>query len=189
MPAFFKKTLSFLGLAEEDDQDTLDQNFNYTDDSSRVLYKGYSNFKEFNQENSLNRFLNRKNIQNQEVQLHDEGSKRILGNQKSPRRLFAIDGAKDSNKIKVSIAQPHEFEEVQSIGDDLKLDIPVIVNLQNTNSDLAKRIIDFCSGLTYALEGSIKKVADRVFLITPKNTIVTSTDQEILKEKGLYNQL
>jgi cell division inhibitor SepF len=101
----------------------------------------------------------------------------------------SVDSVRDAKSARVSVEEPHEFEEVQLIGDDLKAGVPVIINLQNTNSDLAKRIIDFCSGLTYALEGSIKKVADRVFLLTPKNTIVTSNEKEMLRERGLYNQL
>ena len=78
------------------------------------------------------------------------------------------------------------FEDSQIIGDKFKNDIPVIVNLQNESSEVAKRIIDFCSGLTYALDGSIEKVADKVFLITPSNVEVTSEEKELLKDRGLY---
>ena len=66
----------------------------------------------------------------------------------------------------------------------VKNDIPVIVNLQQVDQDVSKRIIDFCSGLTYALEGDIKKVADRVFLITPSTIEVSSRENEFLSEEG-----
>ncbi|MBM3708843.1 MAG: cell division protein SepF [Actinobacteria bacterium] len=169
MGNFFKKTLSFLGLAEDGSNEY--ENEDYRSD----VEKNYREDRNYSQESSDERdeFRYRKNF----------------GGLKPSRRLLSIDGAKDLKKFRVSISEPHEFEEVQNIGDDFKENIPVIVNLQNTNPDLSKRVIDFCSGLTYALEGSIKKVADRVFLITPKNTVVTSNEKDILKERGLYKQL
>jgi cell division inhibitor SepF len=160
MSRFFKRTLSFLGLAEEDNGENDGNDYNQKD--IHVQKDDYD---------------------------EDESSRRNLGSLRTSRKLISLENLKDSKKSRVAIAEPHEFEEVQMIGDDFKENIPVIINLQNTNQDLSKRIIDFCSGLTYALGGSIKKVADRVFLITPKNTIVTSNEKEILRERGLYNQL
>ena len=160
MSRFFKRTLSFLGLAEEDNPD-IDGN-DYSQKDIHVQKDDYN---------------------------EDESSRRNLGSLRTSRKLLSLESLKDSKKSRVAIAEPHEFEEVQMIGDDFKENIPVIINLQNTNQDLSKRIIDFCSGLTYALGGSIKKVADRVFLITPQNTLVTSNEKEILRERGLYNQL
>jgi len=160
MSRFFKRTLSFLGLAEEDSPD-IDAN-DYSQKDIHVQKDDYD---------------------------EDGSSRRNLGSLRTSRKLLSLENLKNSKKSRVAIAEPHEFEEVQMIGDDFKENIPVIINLQNTNQDLSKRIIDFCSGLTYALGGSIKKVADRVFLITPQNTIVTSNEKEILRERGLYNQL
>jgi len=160
MSRFFKRTLSFLGLAEEDNPENDGNDYNQKD--IHVQKDDYD---------------------------EDESSRRNLGSLRTSRKLISLENLKDSKKSRVAIAEPHEFEEVQMIGDDFKENIPVIINLQNTNQDLSKRIIDFCSGLTYALGGSIKKVADRVFLITPQNTLVTSNEKEILREKGLYNQL
>mgnify|MGYP005846849605 CR=1 FL=1 len=169
MSNFFKKTLSFLGLAEEGSSEFIGEEYDSNNDRSHDGGKGYLH-EGYDEEDDLKQ---RKNF----------------GGIRPARRLLAIDGARDQKKVRVSIEEPHEFEEVQRIGDDFKESIPVIINLQNTNPDLSKRIIDFCSGLTYALEGSIKKVADRVFLITPKNTIVTSSEKEMLKERGLYKQI
>lgn len=179
MGAFFKKTLSFLGLAEEDSDGYEDERFA---DRHEEEYGSH-------EDSYRNDFSPRKNLSLRNYSTREEKQKKnnILG--KNQRKLLSIDGARDARKIKVSVMEPHEFEEVQAIGDDLKFNIPVIVNLQNTNPELSKRIIDFCSGLTYALEGSIKKVADRVFLITPKDTVVTSSEKETLRERGLYNQL
>ena len=170
MSKFFKKTLSFLGLAEDDSNEYGSKEFNEDRLGPEEDY-----------DTTDKRFG---------VNYHkNESYRKNIANFKPSRKLLSIDSAKDLKKSRVSIAEPHEFEEVQMIGDDFKENIPVIINLQNTNHDLSKRIIDFCSGLTYAMGGSIKKVADRVFLITPQNTIVTSNEKEILRERGLYNQL
>ncbi len=104
------------------------------------------------------------------------------------RKVSFLKTAKSEQKTKVLIAEPHDLEEMQGIGEHFKHNIPVIINLQKADAELSKRIIDFCSGLTFALEGNIQKVADKVFLITPFDVEVTSQDKEILKEKGLFNQ-
>jgi len=179
MGGFFKKTMSFLGLAEEDNDEFDSENYQ---DEQKGRYNSIDN-------SYRNDFSPRKNFSLRNYSTRDDLQKRNITGEKNQGKLLSIDGAKDSRKIKVTVTEPHEFEEVQSIGDDLKCNVPVIVNLQNTNPELSKRIIDFCSGLTYALEGSIKKVADRVFLITPKNTVVASSEKEILRERGLYNQV
>ncbi len=181
MAAFFKKTLSFLGLAEDDSQDDNEEEFSYGYDQDRKESAKDTSYTEDYEQTGSNRvksFLHR-----------EENSRKTPASIRAAHRLVSIDSARDAKSARVSVEEPHEFEEVQLIGDDLKASIPVIINLQNTSPDLAKRIIDFCSGLTYALEGSIKKVADRVFLLTPKNTIVTSNEKEMLGERGLYNQL
>ncbi|MBN1298296.1 MAG: cell division protein SepF [Actinobacteria bacterium] len=179
MSAFFKKTLSFLGLAEDDSESY------YSEDLEQNHQEEYG----INGDNYRNDFNPRRNFSFKNYAAREENQKKNTVQERTSRKLLSIDGARDAKKIKVSVTEPHEFEEVQAIGDDLKFNIPVIVNLQNTNPELSKRIIDFCSGLTYALEGSIKKVADRVFLITPKDTVVTSNEKEILRERGLYNQV
>jgi cell division inhibitor SepF len=89
---------------------------------------------------------------------------------------------------KVHIVAPEHFSEAQEIGDVVKQASPVIVNLQLSDRDLARRMIDFCSGLTYALGGSMEKVAEQVFLITPSNVEVTAEERIRLQERGLFQQ-
>ncbi|MCK4377214.1 MAG: cell division protein SepF [Actinomycetia bacterium] len=74
------------------------------------------------------------------------------------------------------------------MGNKFKDDIPVIINLQRVEQELAKRIIDFASGLTFGLDGGIQRVADRVFLITPHNVEVSAEEKVKLQERGLFNQ-
>lgn len=107
---------------------------------------------------------------------------------RSGRKNVPLRQVKHEVRSKVFIIEINDYEEAQVIGDHFKKEVPVIVNLQNSNPELSKRIIDFCSGLTYALEGSIQRAADRVFLITPYNVEVASDTKEILQKKGLYDE-
>ncbi len=88
----------------------------------------------------------------------------------------------------VGLVIPRSFNDAQKVADSLKAEVPVIVNLQTAESDLAKRLIDFSSGLTYALDGSMQRVADRVFLLTPSTVKVTAEDKAMLMERGFFNQ-
>jgi cell division inhibitor SepF len=88
----------------------------------------------------------------------------------------------------VGIVPPRTFNDAQQIADQLKRGHPVIVDLQSTDGELAKRIIDFASGLTYALDGSMQRVADKVFLLTPPDVEVSAEDRAEMAEHGFFNQ-
>jgi cell division inhibitor SepF len=87
---------------------------------------------------------------------------------------------------KVHVASPSEFADAQEIADRFRTGQPVIVNLGNAYRELAHRMIDFCSGVAYALGGSMDKVADKVFLMTPSNVEVSAEEKRRLQERGLY---
>lgn len=91
--------------------------------------------------------------------------------------------------VKVHIVEPSSFNECQQIADKFKANIPVIINLQHSDGDLSKRLVDFASGLTYGLDGGMQKIADRVFLLTPTNVEVSAEERRRLQEKGFFNQL
>jgi cell division inhibitor SepF len=90
--------------------------------------------------------------------------------------------------IRVHFVAPRSFNDVQDVADKFKETIPVILNLQGTDSDLSKRLIDFSSGLTYALDGGMQRIADKVFLLTPRNVEVSAEERARLVEKGFFNQ-
>ena len=87
---------------------------------------------------------------------------------------------------RVHVAAPTEFADAQEIADRFRTGQPVIVNLGNAYRELAHRMIDFCSGVAYALGGSMDKVADKVFLMTPNNVEVSAEEKRRLQERGLY---
>lgn len=89
---------------------------------------------------------------------------------------------------KVHLIEPSGFNDAEEIGEKFKSDIPVIVNLQAMEADTAKRLIDFAAGLTFGLDGRIQRVADKVFLLTPRNVEVSAEERRRLQERGFFNQ-
>ena len=92
------------------------------------------------------------------------------------------------NDVRVHFVAPKSFNDAQDVADKFKDTIPVILNLQNTDTDLSKRLIDFSSGLTYALDGGMQRIADKVFLLTPRNVEVSAEERARFLEKGFFNQ-
>ena len=90
-------------------------------------------------------------------------------------------------QVKMHIVEPRTFSEAQSIADKFRDGMPVIMNLTMTDPDLAKRLIDFASGLTYGLRGGLQKVSDKVFMLTPANVDVSAVQRAALRDKGLFS--
>jgi cell division inhibitor SepF len=82
------------------------------------------------------------------------------------------------------VVAPSRFGDAKEIADCLKSNRPVIVNLQVAERDLQRRMIDFCSGVTYALSGEMEKVADQVFLLAPSNVKVSDEERARLQERN-----
>jgi cell division inhibitor SepF len=91
-----------------------------------------------------------------------------------------------STAARVHVVEPRGFNDAQEVGDRLKANQPVILNLQGLDRDLQRRLIDFSSGLAYAMGGSMSRVADQVFLLTPSNVEVSQEEKERLQARGLY---
>jgi cell division inhibitor SepF len=103
-------------------------------------------------------------------------------------RPVGENGRGSGGDLQVHLVVPKNFNDAQQIADQFKDTIPVILNLQGTDTDLAKRLIDFSSGLTYALDGGMQRIADKVFLLTPRNVEVSAEERARLIEKGFFNQ-
>ena len=91
-----------------------------------------------------------------------------------------------STAARVHVVEPRGFNDAQEVGDRLKANQPVILNLQGLTRDLQRRLIDFSSGLAYAVGGSMARVAEQVFLLTPSNVEVSQEEKERLQARGLY---
>src|SRR5919109_2440007 len=104
------------------------------------------------------------------------------------RVLRSVGNGRTDEQVRVHLVVPKNFNDAQQIADKFKDSIPVILNLQGADTDLSKRLIDFASGLTYALDGGMQRIADKVFLLTPRNVEVSAEERARLIEKGFFNQ-
>jgi cell division inhibitor SepF len=86
----------------------------------------------------------------------------------------------------VHVVEPNGFNDAQELGDRLKADQAVVLNLRGLDRELQRRLIDFSSGLAYAVGGTMRKVDDQVFLLTPTSVEVSEEDKEQLQARGLY---
>jgi cell division inhibitor SepF len=87
------------------------------------------------------------------------------------------------------LVSPAAFNDAQEIGDKYREGFSVLMNLAGASPDIARRLVDFASGLAYGLAGSMQQVADRVFLLTPQGVQVSAEERRrFLEERGFFNQ-
>ena len=91
-----------------------------------------------------------------------------------------------TTQLKVVLVKPERFEDASTIADHLNNKRTVVLNLESTNKDIARRLIDFLSGVTYANEGTIKKVSMATYIMTPYNVEIMGDLIDELENNGLY---
>ena len=168
------RTLVYFGLAEEDDYPTEERQLPEPEEELEDRYRDRPNV----------RRLERK-------RRRDEFDDIFADEPRGPREtrvLRPVGNGRNGGDIQVHLVIPKSFNDAQQIADQFKDAIPVILNLQGTDTDLSKRLIDFASGLTYALDGGMQRIADKVFLLTPRNVEVSAEERARLIEKGFFNQ-
>jgi cell division inhibitor SepF len=118
----------------------------------------------------------------------DRRATNVLRSVNPPRGANGRGATERGGDVRVHLVVPKSFNDAQDVADKFKDSIPVILNLQGIETDLSKRLIDFSSGLTYALDGGMQRIADKVFLLTPRNVEVSAEQRAALLEKGFFNQ-
>lgn len=83
---------------------------------------------------------------------------------------------------------PAKYNDAKEIGENFRQGVPVIMNLTEMDDDGAKRLVDFAAGLTFGLHGSLEKVTNKVFLLSPSNVTVSAEDKARIREGGFFNQ-
>jgi cell division inhibitor SepF len=106
----------------------------------------------------------------------------------APTQALSSSTVRTVPSSKVHVTNPTTFNDVEEVGDRFRSDIPVIMNLAGAGEPVAKRLLDFASGLIYGLDGRIERVGDRVFLFTHKNVDVSTEERRRLSERGFFNQ-
>jgi cell division inhibitor SepF len=157
MAGIWRKTMVYLGLAEEEEYD---DDYPYDEESPP--------------EQSQNRSTVRR--------LSDAG--------RGASGEAVVRAVPTTPTARVHLVQPSAFNDAQEVGDKFREGYSVIMNLQGASSELAQRLVDFASGLAYGLGGSMKPVADKVFLITPEGVQISAEERRrFLEERGFFNQL
>ena len=104
------------------------------------------------------------------------------------RSTTALKPVGGNGDVRVHLVIPKSFNDAQQVADKFKEGTPVILNMQGIETALVVRLIDFASGLTYALEGGMQRIADKVFMLTPRNVELSAEERARLIEKGFFNQ-
>jgi cell division inhibitor SepF len=173
----WNRTLVYFGIAEEEDWE--DEGY-LTEEAVERTYSERPN---------VRRLTPRRREAELEEWSEPEG-RRQRGTVLRPARLRGVEPAPDpmASLARVHLVIPRGFNDAQQIADHFKQGIPVILNLQGVDSELSKRLVDFASGLTYALDGGMQRVADKVFLLTPRNVEVSAEERARMIERGFFNQ-
>jgi cell division inhibitor SepF len=89
---------------------------------------------------------------------------------------------------RITTLHPRNYNEARTIGEHFREGIPVIMNLSEMDDNDAKRLVDFSAGLVFAVRGSIERVTNKVFLLSPPNVSVAAEDKQRIAEGGFFNQ-
>jgi cell division inhibitor SepF len=179
------KTLVYFGLADEPDD------YDYDTDGAEpeaVLEDRYR------ERPNVRRLQARRRRDDFDDIFADESDDRPARARPTPLR--SVPGGRSSsagranagNEFGVHLVIPKSFNDAQQVADKFKDGIPVILNMQGIETQLVVRMIDFASGLTYALEGGMQRIADKVFMLTPRNVELSAEERARLIEKGFFNQ-
>ncbi len=187
-PSFMKKTMVYLGL--------LDDEYDEYDDREDRAPRGFSSSTrveprpaESEQSEEFSGGMSRVRTIPRESAVPGQTRNQPSNVTPRPQAVRAVPveappGPAATSSARVHVVAPSKFGDAKEIADRLKDNRPVIVNLQMADRDLQRRMIDFCSGVTYALSGEMEKVADQVFLLAPTNVKVSDEERQRLVERG-----
>ena len=175
----WNRTLVYFGIAEEDDEYFDEDESAAAEESLEQTYRERPNVRRLTPRRTRQGFDD----------WTDPGAERTQVLRPRLRGVESVPSSPVGAPATVHLVVPRSFNDAQQIADKFKDSIPVILNLQTSDQDLSKRLIDFASGLTYALDGGMQRVADKVFLLTPRNVEVSAEQRaQLLERGGFFNQ-
>ena len=181
----WSRTLVYFGIAEEAD-DWDDEDGAYAEESLEQSYRERPNVRR------LTPRRGRHSYDDWTESEADAPEPRPAAGSRSTRvreMRPPIEAVPNPSSVRVHLVLPRSFNDAQQVADRFKQGMPVILNLQGADGELSKRLIDFSSGLTYALNGGMQRIADKVFLLTPRNVEVSAEQRAALLERGgFFNQ-
>jgi cell division inhibitor SepF len=165
MAGAMRKMAVYLGLVEDDRYERYDT---YSDDE----YDDYDS---------------RRGGDERSVALHDRDEETDPG-VPAPRPATAVLERRTTDLARITTLHPRTYNEARTIGEHFRDGTPVIMNLTEMVDSDAKRLVDFAAGLIFGLHGSIERVTNKVFLLSPANVEVTAEDKARIAERGFFNQ-
>jgi cell division inhibitor SepF len=172
------RALVYFGLAEEYDEDDYEDDYP-PEEEIEERYRERPNVRKLSTRRRRDEF---------DDIFAEEGGRADMGGRGARTTVLRPVGGRTNGDVRVHLVVPKSFNDAQQVADKFKDSIPVILNLQGTETDLSKRLIDFASGLTYALDGGMQRIADKVFMLTPRNVEISAEERARLIEKGFFNQ-
>jgi cell division inhibitor SepF len=164
MAGALRKTMVYLGLAEDDDQ--------YDDE----MYDDYDD-----------QPSHRPEVPRAEATHRPQGHAQVT---QLPARTVGVvrPASPETDLRRITTIHPRTYNEAKTIGEAFRGGIPVIMNLSDMDDADAKRLVDFAAGLVFGLHGAIERVTSKVFLLSPAHVEVTAEDKEPVNTSGLFNQ-
>ena len=167
MASAMRKMAVYLGLVEDDHR--------YQDG-----YESYEEYEDYDEQ--ADRFDGPDDLDGQPGPAHNGSN----GYVSAPVRP---EGARHTTDLaRITTLHPRTYNEARTIGEHFREGIPVIMNLTEMVDSDAKRLVDFAAGLIFGLHGSIERVTNKVFLLSPANVDVTAEDKARIAERGFFNQ-
>ena len=196
MTSMMRRAMLYLGLAPEEDYDDISREHDHADDAGPVIVTRTAEPEE-QYVQPENRHAARPASPQPAQEPVGPGGVRTISReaaQASGARVAPQGGGAGASvrTIPVTHAKPHvvapkSFNDAQTVADRLRGDQPVIMNLQDVDRELRRRLIDFASGLSYGLSGRMDRVADGVYLLSPANVEVSDDERRRLQERGLHS--
>jgi cell division inhibitor SepF len=187
MSGMLRKGMSWLGLGPDedyDDYDFVDDQFDYDDTTSGPVPTSSPSMRPVPSPAPA-----RPQVVSEDWDEPEPGGIRVLPATATPpdgtRPRGVVRPLPTAASARPQVVSPKSFNDAQEVGDLFKRRQPVILNLQNIDRDLARRLLDFASGVAYGLGGSVERVASHVYLITPADVEVSADDRRRIKEGAL----
>ncbi len=181
MAGAMRKMGVYLGLVEDDDRTEYDS---YSDDG----YDGYGDYTDdargYQPGSGVDRGRNpRRSVPATVASSADPAVASGVALRDRPSPI-----SRAGSEYRITTLHPRTYNEARTIGEHFRDGVPVIMNLSEMDDSDAKRLVDFAAGLSFGLRGSIERVTNKVFLISPQNVSVTAEDKARLKQNGFFNQ-
>ncbi|MEU9885658.1 cell division protein SepF [Sphaerisporangium sp. NPDC051017] len=168
MAGAMRKMAVYLGLVEDD------------------RYPDYGNYAE--DDDYPDDYVDRRRGDERGLGTPQDGPEEVEAPVPAPRAGAAVAERRTTDLARITTLHPRTYNEARTIGEHFREGTPVIMNLTEMVDSDAKRLVDFAAGLVFGLHGSIERVTNKVFLLSPANVEVTAEDKARIAERGFFNQ-